>query len=611
MGIVVTVPLLHLIYFVSTYVYFMSMILHCLFHAVLIIARVGSNFTILIENIACVFIREQLVMTVLIRILQIVKQMNWKVLVWEMTVLWMRVMMLLSRYLTQMNLLKKFKVLAVFSLRVREMHCVPAVVHTDIMNSIANVIRVIMEQVLKTVICEFGNRGLHIGEVFEVFQVDLRVDAMFTFSRSDFMFKKFCREFLMFKEPTECVINGNAKVYIVPIFEQLKTLLSKEDVFQEVLQNSTTVADPHMLCDFKSGVLFQNSDQYNKSTIFLNMYNDEFEVVNPTGAKRDKQKLYAVYFTIGNFSVNHHSKLKYIFLAMLARHKFVTQHGYDAVFSPLVADLAALEESDIMVTSNSGVKHKFEVRVDKLSPDNVACHAIGGFWQCFSSGRICRFCMITHDAISSFTSENDVILRNITNHSYHVTAVQMSADNVSAYGAADKSVLSQLKNFNAVTCLLPDPMHDLLEGVVPAFFSALLQQLSHKGLCRLRDLNNCIENFQYKGSDLKNKPQAFKSGFEIVGSASQKWCLLQLLPLLCPLAQDEGLFSIYVKLRVIVDPLLAPKIPMPSVAYLETLISEFLAAVQVVLPFLHLTPKFHFLIHYPRALTMFGPRRNL
>lgn len=195
-------------------------------------------------------------------------------------------------------------VLAVFSLRVREMHCVPAVVHTDIMNSIADIIRVIMEQVLKTVICEFENRGLHLGEVFEVFQVDLMVDAMFTFSRSDFMLQKFCREFLAFIEPTECVINGNAKVYIVPIFAQLKTLLSKQDVLQEVLQNSTIVADPHMLCDFKSGVLFQNSDQYNKSTIFLNMYNDEFEVVNPIGAKRGKQKLNAVYFTIGNFSDN-------------------------------------------------------------------------------------------------------------------------------------------------------------------------------------------------------------------------------------------------------------------------------------------------------------------
>lgn len=160
-------------------------------------------------------------------------------------------------------------VLAVFSLRVREMHCVPAVVHTDIMNSIAEVIRVIMEQVLKTVVSEFGNRGIHIDEVFEVFQLDLMVDAMFTFSRSDFMLKKFCREFLTFKEPTEYVINGSAKVYIVPIFEQLKTLLSKEDVLQEVLQNNTTVDNPHMLCDFKSGVLFKNSEQYNKSTIFF------------------------------------------------------------------------------------------------------------------------------------------------------------------------------------------------------------------------------------------------------------------------------------------------------------------------------------------------------
>lgn len=126
-----------------------------------------------------------------------------------------------------------------------------------------------MEQVLKSAVCEFGNQGLHIAEMFEVFQVHLMVYAMFTFSSSDVMLNFFCCEFLTFKDPIKCLINGNAKLYIVPIFKQLKTLLSKEDIFQEVLQNSTTVADPHLLCDFPIGVLFQSSEQYNEATTFF------------------------------------------------------------------------------------------------------------------------------------------------------------------------------------------------------------------------------------------------------------------------------------------------------------------------------------------------------
>ncbi|KAG8180582.1 hypothetical protein JTE90_018201 [Oedothorax gibbosus] len=147
-----------------------------------------------------------------------------------------------------------------------------------------------------------------------------------------------------------------------------------------------------------------------------------------------------------------------------------------SAFSPLVADLQALEESGVTVTSSSDIEYKFEVRVATLSGDNLSSHAIGGFRQCFSSGRICRFCMITHDAISNVTSENEVTLCYIPNHSYHVTAVQMSAGNVSAY-VAGKSVISTLKIFHPVTCLPPDPMHDLLEDVLPAFISALLQEL--------------------------------------------------------------------------------------------------------------------------------------
>ncbi|CAL1289490.1 unnamed protein product [Larinioides sclopetarius] len=172
-----------------------------------------------------------------------------------------------------------------------------------------------------------------------------------------------------------------------------------------------------------------------------------------------------------------------------------------------IAALAALEESGIPITSNSGVKDKFEVGIATLPGDNLSSYTIGGFRQCFNSDCICRLCMITHDAISTVTSEKDVTLWNSTNHSYH--------------------------------------------------------ELCRKALCRLREVNNSIENFQFKGSDLKNKPQAFKSSFEIVGSASQKWCLLRLLPLLCSLVQDQRLFSIYVKLRII-DHVLAPKIATDS-----------------------------------------------
>ncbi len=73
----------------------------------------------------------------------------------------------------------------------------------------------------------------------------------------------------------------------------------------------------------------------NHNNIWLHFYVDEFEIVNPLGAKREKNKLTAVYFKLGNLHHRYTSKvIKFI-------HKDASND--DDVFKPLIEDVGCLE----------------------------------------------------------------------------------------------------------------------------------------------------------------------------------------------------------------------------------------------------------------------------
>jgi hypothetical protein len=71
--------------------------------------------------------------------------------------------------------------------------------------------------------------------------------------------------------------------------------------------------------------------------LLINLYNDEFDVVNPIGAKRGKYKINATYFTLGNLVSQYGSHLEHIYVANMIKYKAVKEFGY--AFSAAVADL--------------------------------------------------------------------------------------------------------------------------------------------------------------------------------------------------------------------------------------------------------------------------------
>lgn len=82
--------------------------------------------------------------------------------------------------------------------------------------------------------------------------------------------------------------------------------------------------------------------------------------------------------------------------------------------------------------------------------------------------------------------------------------------------------------------LPPDPMYDLLEGIVPIELKLIIKSLIYSGYFNLRQLNAKIVSFKFGIYDAANKPNALSINYEkgLKLNASLTWCFLRLLPIM-------------------------------------------------------------------------------
>nr|XP_054760174.1 uncharacterized protein LOC129266356 [Lytechinus pictus] len=406
----------------------------------------------------------------------------------------------------------------------------------------------------------------------------------------------------------------------VPILEVLKQYLGQEDVWASMNANFMEVSDPDILAGYKAGAHFQSSEFYSAHPHALRivLYTDEFEIVNPLGAKRGQQKLLAVYYMVENIEAQYRSTLSNIHLALLVRNKIAQKYGYEGILKPLITDLKILEKDGIFINVNGTTHHRLG-SVIAMCGDNLSAHAVGGFSSCFNSGRICRHCMALKPEICTKFEESQFVLRTTEVHAYHLNAIKADSHNCSVYGVYRPCVLDELRYFDVTKCLPPDPMHDLLEGVVHHVIRVVLKELLTQRCLNFSSskLQKKMEEFKYGSNDAMSKPVVIQAKNvkhnepNIVGSASQKLCLFRLLPFLIGefVPEDADIWELYLSCREIVDICLSPIVKKSWLPYLQQEVidlSELFAKYsQDQYPC-----KLHYLIHYHRHLSDFGPLRN-
>lgn len=74
------------------------------------------------------------------------------------------------------------------------------------------------------------------------------------------------------------------------------------------------------------------------------------------------------------------------------------------------------------------------------------------------------------------------------------------------YGIHRDSILNESEYFHVTEGLVPDVMHDVLEGCAPYAVKQLLKYLDNSAVVTIREVNDQIQHFLYVPLDARNKP---------------------------------------------------------------------------------------------------------
>ena len=397
--------------------------------------------------------------------------------------------------------------------------------------------------------------------------------------------------------------------------------MSDAAVLDEVEQCSSRVHSDGIIEDYCDGIRFKTHPIFASDPCALQIiaFFDELELCNPLGTHVKKHKLAIVLFTLGNIHPKYRSSLQAIHLAIAATVPLVERYGIDEILKPFVKDLNILAAEGVRVVTQPGVERTFYGGLLLCLGDNLGSNTIGGFKESFSfSLRFCRTCYVTQDVFKTLSDSSQLELRSDEKHCQECDSLNGPLhDHFSkTYGINRRSSLLEVSHFSLFNGgLAHDVMHDLLEGVAAIEMCLLLQHcLISKQYLNLDEYNHRLIHFDYEYTEI-SKPQPIGSCLTLQNakslklSASQSLLLVRILPLLIgdvvPL--DDQKWKCFLLLSKIVDLALCSWSSPDLCAILKVTIEEHHRSFIEMYTAEAVTPKFHFLFHYPTQILNVGP----
>ena len=412
--------------------------------------------------------------------------------------------------------------------------------------------------------------------------------------------------------PIEVPLDGSDKLYYVPLKETLKQILSKEDVFDEVLDYGNGKV-PGVISDFSDGDVYKNNElfQAKPKSLQIGLYHDDFQTLNPLGNKTKDGKFSSFYFILGNLRPEHRSRLKDIHMLTLTNATNIAKYGYESTLAPLVKDLRSLEEDGLEFDYNN-VTFRVYGTISVVIGDNLAVHSLGGFYENFSTvQRFCRTCNRTMDSINDHTFCD--VIRTKEAYDAQVAFILTDPSMIPLYGIKRPCVLNDLRFFHIMDGAPGDIAHDIFEGFAQDYFCQLLVHYIRQRIFTLEKVNNIILSFEYAAIDKNNKPQPIKDKpltvLKIKYTACEMWNFIRLFPLMFGGYIDEmdEHWKLCLSFIILVEKLCAHAFNAESLRNLDQTIRRFIYLYSELYPEVNVKPKLHFLTHYPLNIKKFGP----
>ena len=518
-----------------------------------------------------------------------------------------------------------------------------------------------------------------ICEVVKINQNDRMINAQKTFD-SSFKRQKFMETHFKYNKPKEIVLNPNEIkegkpkecYHYISIIDGLRNLL-EDPTFVAVMEKArNSEVDPDIVCNFTDGTLVKSLPylQANPGAYSLGLYSDGIEVSNPLGQAKGRHKIVQLCWVVLDLPTRYRSQIDTINVGVIVREKLLKKYGYQRIYRPLIDDLEHLEKVGVVV-SYPFVRNVKATMVAHLG-DNLEQHNIGGFRGSFSSGDICRTCLVQHRELNEkchdFTKHgpnqywsvamydqiisqidvpddacNETLREMVTddnlfdeqaepNVEQQVMVLEydrgddtdeeeegdVDEEDSDRHGLRYNSPFNRLASFHSTYSLPPDSMHDLCEGAIPEDLLSIIKILIHKKFFSQNQYNDALKKVYFKN----DKPEQINiKGNKLKGKALSILNHLRhfgfILDKLNPSEEmlSDSSLDLFEKLSMIADYLSAPKLRNFEIATLEeTVISYLNLRKEIAEEFPNIfnrpKPKHHYLTHFPGSIKKYGPASN-
>ncbi|XP_052130221.1 uncharacterized protein LOC127751151 [Frankliniella occidentalis] len=511
------------------------------------------------------------------------------------------------------------KNLAQFCMRLEYHHIIPEKVIQYIMEEMSNVYSQGLSFLDNELRQQMKNEGILDDKIQRILSSVFKNDPTArTFNkelRSTYLRKEFYKRTFTFVQPQKVIfdrtivrdgkeIRKQCFYYYVPVKETL--LACFEDKSLNLKLKPIHVRTDGLLCDVTDGLVFKNKVMLDDPlTIYIVIYQDGVEIVNPIGPGKKKHKILAIYLSILNLPDHVRSHISSIKLVGLCKEKdFV----HEVIYGKIVEDLQELERNGLYVEGIGNVK----VRLVFIAGDNLGSHALGGFVENFSKANyFCRYCHLYRPTFSSRNGESiEFDLRTV--ESYNECVELGKSKKYGHKGVKFDSVFNKLRNFHCcnpgLACCLG---HDLMEGCIAFDLKLFIDFLIAESWFTLHELNEAIAKFNYSTEERKDQPLPIQeNASRVKGGAWQIWTLLRLFPLIVQeyiTDEENEVWQALMMLSEITEIVCSPTIHKSNLPYLQEITNSYLTVRKNLFPDVKLRPKHHYLSHYSWLCLMFGP----
>ena len=406
--------------------------------------------------------------------------------------------------------------------------------------------------------------------------------------------------------------------HYVPIKDTLALIVQNRKA-RDMIQKEN---NDGVLRGFKDGTRFQEHPFLSSfpTAIRLSLHLDDVEHNNPLGSRKGIKKMTVFSFKIENFDSIVNSDLSRIYLALIVASKDLKKYGHEKVLQPLIEDLRQLE-SDSGITIKIGEGDDFVLRavLVHVIGDTLAIHDI--FRLMGPQARMfCRFCYMPRDALRRGCPQDSFPCRTPESVKCDLAAIQSKQQQPSDLGIVGDCVFHQLKYFNIATNNTMDPMHDLLEGVVPKVIKLVMNDLiNNRKLISIDEVNSIITNFNYGTAESRDKPSSNFSakslkppGYSLAQSAAQTWTLLRAFPFMFKkiLFCNPNYLTLIGSLLKIVYVAFSNRISQQQITELDQEVTNFHNLFRICFPYVNFINKMHHLVHYSTIIRNDGPIVN-